>query len=65
MKERRYNVHGYHVNPKTGVKTGGYSHGVKLNNSPMTHKEAVNFRWANDMNCKGWVVELVEIKISG
>lgn len=58
---KMYNVHMYHCNPKTGVKTGGYNHGKKRNASPMNHKQAIKFKWAIDMYDKGIVYELVEV----
>lgn len=57
-----FNVHLYHVCPKTGVKTDGYNHGRKQNATPMEHDAACRFKSAIDMNRKGISFELVEVK---
>lgn len=60
MKNNRmYNVCLYHVDRKTGEKTGGYNHGAKMNATPMSHREACIFK-SKMMNRVGVSYQLVE-----
>lgn len=50
----------YHVDPKSGVKTGGYNHGKMMNAWPMTHQQACTYK-SKMMDRANITYELVQV----
>lgn len=61
MSDKLFDVCMFHVDPKTGVDTKGYRHGLKMNATPMNHTDACIFKSKMMNRGPGIAFRLVEV----